>query len=465
MMSPDDPTSLTATALIEALASHRLSAVDVMDATLARIAALEPRLHAFTEVYAQDARLAAQAADAARRAGHAVGPLHGIPVALKDLIQIEGRLYGGGSAVFRDRRATTTASLVRRLIGAGLIVLGKTHTTEFAYSGWGTNEHLGTPLNPWDLATPRVPGGSSSGSGVAVAAAFCPWAVGTDTGGSVRLPAAFCGVVGLKVTFGRISCHGIQPLSTTLDSPGPIARTVRDAALLYDAMQGADPLDPNTARLPPDTPLRLIDRGVRGLRLGRIAPAERAGVDDAILAAYDDSLAVLSRLGAELVEFVPPQPFLSYAADFLVTPAEAYAAHGHLADDSSLPLDPAVRRRILAGRISARDYLAALAKRAEAETAFADAFADLDGLVLPTTPMPPIPLSAVDQDVLPSRFTRFVNLLGLCALSLPNGATAEGLPTSLQIVCRGGEEAQVVRIGAAFERATEWHERRPALAA
>jgi aspartyl-tRNA(Asn)/glutamyl-tRNA(Gln) amidotransferase subunit A len=463
-MTPDDPTSLSAAAMAEALASHRLSAVDVMDATLARIAALEPKLHAFTEVYAQDARLAAQAADLARQSGHAVGPLHGIPVVLKDLIEIKGRLWGGGSAHFAGRRAARTASLVRRLIGAGLIVLGKTHTTEFAYSGWGTNAHLGTPLNPWDLATPRVPGGSSSGSGVAVAAGFSPWAVGTDTGGSVRLPAAFCGVVGLKVTFGRISCHGIQPLSTTLDSPGPIAGTVRDAALLYEAMMGPDPEDANTYRLPPDAPLRLIGRGVRGLRLGRLAAAERAGVDAAILDAYDASLDVLGRLGAELVEFAPPMPYLAYATEFLITPAEAYAAHGHLADDAALTLDPAVRRRILAGRISARDYLAALAQRAAAAAAFAEALEGIDALVLPTTPMPPIALSEVDQDVLPSRFTRFVNLMGLCALALPNGATPEGLPISMQIVCRGGEEAEAIRIGAAFEAATEWHQRRPHLA-
>src|SRR5947199_1572847 len=246
-----DPASLPAHRLAETIAARRLSPVDVVAAFLDRIAAQDAKLHAFVEVYADEARLAAEAADKAIRSGHAVGPLHGVPIALKDLIEIEGKIVTGGTLIWRDRRAQRTATLVRRLIGQGMIVLGKTHTVEFAYGGWGTNARMGTPWNPWDPKVPRTPGGSSSGSGVAVAGRLAPWAIGTDTGGSVRLPASFCGLTGLKTTIGRVSTYGILPLSPTLDTPGPIARTVVDVALLYRAMHGPDPLDPRTLGIPP----------------------------------------------------------------------------------------------------------------------------------------------------------------------------------------------------------------------
>ena len=206
-------------------------------------------------MYAADARLAAEAADKAIRAGHAVGPLHGVPVALKDLVDLEGRVTTGGSKVWAKRVSAVTATLARRLISAGMIVLGKTHTVEFAMGGWGTNTHMGTPWNPWDATVHRTPGGSSSGSGVAVAAGLAPAAIGTDTGGSVRLPASWCGIVGLKVTVGRISTFGVLPLSTTLDTPGPMARSVEDAALLYRVLNGPDPNDPSTAVWIADDPL------------------------------------------------------------------------------------------------------------------------------------------------------------------------------------------------------------------
>src|SRR5438309_10867649 len=189
-----DPASLPAHRLAQAIAARRLSPVDVVQAFLDRIAAQDAKLHAFVAVYVDEARLAAEAADKAIRSGHAVGPLHGVPIALKDLIEIEGKIVTGGAMVWRDRRSAVTATLAQRLIAAGLIVIGKTHTVEFAMGGWGTNQHLGTPWNPWDPAVPRTPGGSSSGSGVSVAAGLAPWAIGTDTGGSVRLPAAWCGL-------------------------------------------------------------------------------------------------------------------------------------------------------------------------------------------------------------------------------------------------------------------------------
>src|SRR6476659_2138430 len=242
--SNTDPCYLPAHVQAAEIAARRLSPVDVVEAMLARIAAHDAKLHAFVDVYADDARLAAEAADKAIRAGHAVGPLHGAPIALKDLIDIEGRVTTGGSMAWRDRRSSATATLARRFFAQGMIVLGKTHTVEFAMGGWGTNEHLGTPHNPWDLEAHRTPGGSSSGTGVAVSSGMAPWGIGTDTGGSVRLPAAWCGLSGLKTTIGRVSTYGILPLAPSLDTPGPMARSVEDAALLYSVIQSADALDP-----------------------------------------------------------------------------------------------------------------------------------------------------------------------------------------------------------------------------
>lgn len=460
--TPTDLSLLTAHALAEGIAARTFSPVDVVEAMLARIAAQEPKLRAFTEVYAADARLAAEGADRAIRSGHAVGPLHGVPVALKDLVDLDGRITMGGSAAHRARIARGTATVARRLIAHGMIVLGKTHTVEFAYGGWGTNPHLGTPWNPWDPGTPRTPGGSSSGTGVAVAARMAPWGLGTDTGGSVRLPAAFCGLTGLKVTVGRISTHGIVPLSTTLDTPGPLARTVEDAALLYRAMSGPDPLDPTTRGIAPDDPFPTLKRGVRGLRLARMPAAEREGADGAVLAAYDRALDTLASLGAEIAEIHLPFRFAEIFDLSAITNAEAYVTNGALAEDPASPLGDAVRARILAGaKLTAQDYLATIRRREALKRAFAEALEGFDAVLTPTTETAAIPLDSVDEDHLPSRFCRFGNLLDLCGLALPSGFTAGGLPLSLQIVCRGYDEATALRIGQAYQGATDWHLRLP----
>jgi aspartyl-tRNA(Asn)/glutamyl-tRNA(Gln) amidotransferase subunit A len=455
---------LPAHVLAREIATRRLSPVAVVEDYLARITRLEPKLAAFTEVYAADALLAAEGADKAIRAGHAVGPLHGVPIALKDLVDIEGRVTMGGSAARRTRLSTVTATVARRLMAQGMIVLGKTHTVEFAYGGWGTNQHLGTPWNPWDLGVARTPGGSSSGSGVAVAAGLTPWAVGTDTGGSVRLPSAFCGLTGLKVTIGRISTHGIIPLSGTFDTPGPMARSVEDVALLYTLLSGPDPLDPTTRGIAPVDPMPSLHRGVRGLRLARMPEAEREGVAAEVLAAYDRSLDLLADLGAEIVDIALPFRFTDLATASDITKAEAYFFNRDLVEDASAPIGDAVRERVLVGAgISAQDFLATNHYRQSMKRALAPILAGVDALLTPTTETAAIPVSDVDEAKLPSRFTRFGNLLDLCALALPNGFTTTGLPLSLQIACPGYEEAMALRIGQAFQRASDWHLRRPVL--
>ncbi|MHC2107642.1 MULTISPECIES: amidase [unclassified Methylobacterium] len=461
-MADLNPVDASAAELARAISSKSLSPVDAVDALLGQIEQMEPKLQAFTEVFAADARLAAEGAERAIRSGHAVGPLHGVPVVLKDLIDLEGRITMGGSAAHRARRAERTATIARRLIAQGMIVLGKTHTVEFAYGGWGTNQHLGTPWNPWDLETPRTPGGSSSGTGVAVAARMAPWGIGTDTGGSVRLPASFCGLTGLKVTVGRVSTWGIVPLSTTLDTPGPLARTVEDTALLYEAISGPDPLDPTTRGIAPDAPWSILNRGVRGLRLGRMPDAERDGVAPDMLQAYDAALDLLARQGAEIVDVVLPFRFSECVAMSGITNAEAYFVNGALAEDPASQLGDAVRARILAGaKVTAQEYLSTLQRRAAMKHAYAAALDGIDALLTPTTECAAVALAEVDEAHLPSRFTRFGNLLDLCALALPDGFTAAGLPLSLQIVCRGYDEATALRIGQAYQRATDWHLRRP----
>jgi aspartyl-tRNA(Asn)/glutamyl-tRNA(Gln) amidotransferase subunit A len=462
-MTTIDPVWAGVALLSRAFGARTLSPVDAVDALLERIRRRNPSLHAFIAVYADDARLAAEGADRAIRAGHRVGPLHGVPIALKDLVDLEGRVTTGGSKVWADRLSPVTATLAERLIAAGMIVLGKTHTVEFAMGSWGTNTHLGTPRNPWDPAVHRTPGGSSSGSGVAVSAGLAPVAIGTDTGGSVRIPAAWCGIVGLKVTAGRISTHGVLPLSSTLDTPGPLARSVEDAALIFRVLNGPDPRDPQTLAWTPVDPLPTLRRGAGGLRLAVMPDAERAGVDKEVLAAYDAAIETLAKLGAQIVRCELPHRFSDYAAATgRIIGAEGYRFVGHLVDDESLPVDPHVRPRIQIGRgLSARDYLLALAEREDRRRAVATALADVDALLTPTLSTPAIPIDQVDQSGTAAHFTRPVNYLGLCALALPNGFTAGGLPTSLQIVCHAGDEATALRIGWAYEAATDWKTRRP----
>ncbi|HXO00494.1 MAG TPA: amidase, partial [Stellaceae bacterium] len=347
-----------------------------------------------------------------------------------------------------------------------MIVLGKTHTVEFAMGGWGTNHHMGTPWNPWDPQVARTPGGSSSGSGVAVASAMAPWAIGTDTGGSVRLPASWCGLTGLKTTVGRVSCYGILPLAPSLDTPGPMARSVEDAALLFSVMQGPDPLDRLTLSAPPPIdPFATLRRGVKGLRLARMPAGERDGCDPEMLAAYDGALEALARAGAEIVDIALPIAFAdATAATGRIIGSEAYRLTGALVDDPAQPIDPAVRPRIQIGRdIRAHQYLAALAERDRMKAEFLAALErdGIDALLTPTTQTAAIPNDAVDQNTTPAHFTRVFNLLEMCALAVPSGFTAGGLPLSLQIACRPYDEATALRIGWAYQQATDWHLRRP----
>lgn len=452
----NDLTTHSVEELAKLLAGKHVSSVELTDACLARIERYDGMLHAFVEVYAQDAREAAKASDLARGAGYAVGPLHGIPFGLKDLVHVKGKVTTGGSKVWRDRIAETTAPLAARLMAAGMIIIGKTHSVEFAFGAWGTNQHMGTPRNPWDMREHRTPGGSSSGSGVAVASRLVPWAIGTDTGGSVRIPSAMCGLTGLKTTVGHITTEGILPLSTTLDTVGPLARSAADAAILFDVMR-----DHPAAKKP-----HASARGIKGLRLARMPDGERGGVETAVLSAYDESLRQLADMGADIVSVSLPYKFAEFAEMTATLIAmEGYSFVGKIIDDTTLPVDEAVRSRFKPARtMLGSEYLGVLRRRQQMRTEMNAALAGIDALLTPTTPMTAVPVSEVENSkLIPAHFTRVVNMLGWCALAVPNGISPQGLPTSLHIICDANEEDIALRIGRAYQSATDWHRRAPSL--
>jgi len=298
---------------------------------------------------------------------------------------------------------------------------------------------------------------------VSVAAGLAPWAIGTDTGGSVRLPAAWCGLVGLKTTIGRVSSYGVLPLASTLDTPGPMTRSVEDAALLYNAIQGPDPLDKATRGVAFEDPLPQMKRGIAGLKLAVMPAGEREGVDPDVLAAFDASLETLRSLGATVSEIALPRNFASLGGiTGRIIGAEGYLVVGDRVDDMDLRIDEAVRPRIWIGRdLSARDYLETLRKREVVKREFDAALAGVDALLTPTIATAAIPIESIDQSATPAGFTRAVNVLDRCALAIPNGFTAGGLPTSLHIICDAYDEAMALRIGWAYEQATDWRTRRP----
>jgi aspartyl-tRNA(Asn)/glutamyl-tRNA(Gln) amidotransferase subunit A len=434
---------LSATELAGGYRARRFSPIDVVDSHLSRIDALDGFLHAFTEVFHSEARAAAAASAQRYWAGQAQSPLDGIPVAVKDLIEIEGKACAAGSATRRGHIAGRTAPVVTQLVNNGAVVIGKTHTVEFALGGWGTNPHLGSPRNPWVSGTHYTPGGSSSGSAVAVAARLATLAIGTDTGGSVRVPAAFNGLAGLKTTPGRISLEGVVPLSPSLDTIGTIARTVSDAALLFRALLD----DPASSA----DPLVGLDDGVHGLTLGAVGKEDLEFVDVDIVHAYHASLRRFEKLGARIVAVDLPRRLHDYQRDSEILMAEAYALYGDLAEDPSAPMDPSVRARILTGAISARSYIFACSRARTDACAMLAAIRGCDALLTPTARTLPVPLADVDETTTPSTLARFVNQIGFCGLAIPNGLSPTGLPTSLQIVCRPNEEHLALRIGRASE--------------
>lgn len=445
----------TIESLADCYAEGSLQPSRVVAAHIDQISKKDSKLGAFQHVFLDEAMEQAVAADRALAAGYRLGPFHGIPFALKDIYECEGQICTCGSMAHRDRVSPVTGTIVHRLLAAGGILLGRTKTVEHAFGAWGTNQKMGSPCNPWKANEHHIAGGSSSGSAVATAAGMAVCAIGSDTGGSVRLPAAFCGVTGLKVTEGRLECDGIMPLSQTLDTPGPITQTVADSVILFDVMAGRDGRVIDADRRDSAGIYAALAGTVAGLRLGSLSDEERAHCSDAVLAGYDNALAALEEMGALISPFSSPFGYGDLADDNgAITAIEAYFNHGHLYEQADLPMDEDVRKRVLSGKTyPAYAYLEMLQKRRSKGRQFISAMQGFDAILTPTTTCTAPLLSEVDQSISPAHFTRPFNYLGLCGLSVPMGLADDGLPLGLQIVARPHDEAMAVRVGNSLEKA------------
>ena len=469
----DDLTSSSLTDLAHAIRARKVGPVELTRAHLDRIARLDPTLHAFITVDAEGALTAAAGLEREAAAGAWRGPLHGVPLAHKDLCLIPGLPTSCGTRTTDYFVGAPPCTAVARLRAAGSLTLGKLNMTELALGPFGDNAHHGDVQNPWRIG--HVSGGSSSGSGAAVAAGLAAGALGTDTGGSIRLPAAACGVVGLKPTYGRVSRAGVMPLSWSYDHVGPLARTVGDAALMLAAIAGPDPLDATASRQPVPDYVAALDGGVTGLRVGVAGDFYADGLDDTVTRALAEAVAALGGLGArvEALAVPDPGPIVTACSNVMVR-AESAAIHSRILKERPGDLQPAVRERMAPGlTVTAYEYLQGQRLRAQLTREFiATVFSRVDVLVTPTIPEPAPALAQVKAgataDVIGrmgrfSRLTRPFNALGLPALSVPCGAAPDGRPLAMQLVGRPFDEATLLRLGHAYERATTWHRRRPTL--
>jgi aspartyl-tRNA(Asn)/glutamyl-tRNA(Gln) amidotransferase subunit A len=464
-----EPATLSLTEIAQAIAEKRLSSREATQSCLARIAQWQPRLNAFMAIEAEAALAAADAADAKLSKGHVSGALHGVPLAHKDMYYDAGKVVTCGSKIRRDFVATVTSTALQRLKDAGAIRLGSLQMAEFAYGPTGHNSHYGPVHNPWGID--HITGGSSSGSGSAVAARLTFAALGSDTGGSIRMPAHFCGVTGLKTTYGRISRAGAMPLSQSLDTVGPLARTAEDCALLLGLMAGADPEDPTAiAGAVPDYMAATRDQ-LKGLRIGVPTAFYVDDLDPEVARILDETLAALKSEGAQIVQVELPDQRQLTAACQLVLATEAAAFHKRWLIERPQDYGPQALMRLQNGlAIPGVSYLEAMRWRGPALAAHLAAVAGVDAVIAPVAPVAAPTIAESDVGNSPdaeaviqrlTRFTRPINYLGLPSLSIPSGFTRAGLPVGMQVIGRSFDEAMLLRIGAAFQRATDFHARVP----
>jgi aspartyl-tRNA(Asn)/glutamyl-tRNA(Gln) amidotransferase subunit A len=450
----------------ELVRAKKVSPVELTRACLSRIDTFERKLNSFVTVTADAALAEARAAEGEIGRGGWKGALHGIPIALKDLVDTKGVRTTAASNLFKDRVPAEDAEVVTRLRAAGAVLLGKLNMHELAFGGSTVVSAFGPVRNPWALD--RSVGGSSAGSAAAVAAGLCYGALGSDTGGSIRQPAAFCGIVGLKPTFGRVSTRGALPLSWSLDHLGPMTRRVRDAALMLQPL--ADAVDERgCASAPPPDYAKALAPG-SGLRLGIPRSPFYEGLHPDVEQATSAALGVLASLGARVLDVV-----VDTAVDsaIVVLRAEAFAFHEPTVASSPDLYQPETLKRIRGGaEVPASAYIAAKRRLEAARTDFHRVFETVDVLVMPTTPVPPPVIDELLADMPNLRAREFVllrntrpwNGLGLPAISVPCGFTGDGLPIGLQIIGPAGDEARVLALAHAYEQATDWHARKPPLA-
>ena len=464
-----EPALMSLVAVANAIAEKRLSSHEATRSCLNRIAQWQPRLNAFMSIEAEAALKAADDADAALAKGNTRGALHGVPLAHKDMYYEAGKVVTCGSKIRRDFVAKTTSTALQRLKDSGSIRLGALQMAEFAYGPTGHNFHYGAVHNPWAFG--HITGGSSSGSGAAVAARLTFAALGSDTGGSIRMPAHFCGVTGLKTTYGRISRAGAMPLSQSLDTVGPLARTVEDCALLLGLMAGADPEDPTAATLPVPNYLAATSGSIKGVKIGVPATFYVDDLDADVARILDDTIVALKREGAEIVQVELPDQRQLTAACQLVLAVEATAHHKRWLIERPQDYGPQVLMRLQNGlAIPGVLYLEAMRWRGPALAAHIAATADVDAVIAPVAPVAAPTIAESDVGNSPdaeaviqrlTRFTRPINYLGLPSLSIPSGFTQRGLPVGMQLIGRSFDEATLLKVGAAFQRSTDFHEKVP----
>lgn len=403
--------------------------------------------------------------EAEQRRGKWRGPLHGIPIALKDNIDTAGIRTTAASELFKDRVPSEDAEVVRRLKKAGAILLGKTNLHEFAYGGTSSVSYFGAVHNPWALD--RIPGGSSGGSAAATAAGLCFGSLGTDTAGSVRAPASYCGVVGFKPTYGRVSNRGVIPLSWTLDHVGPLCRTVEDTALMLGVIAGYDELDPTTTDMPVPDYSRAFKLPASKLRLGVPRTSFFASLDPEIAKAVEAAIEVLRKLTATVVDITLPSASISFDEIYAkVRSVEAYTYHSQWIAESPEKYQAATRQRITQNfaSVQATAYVQARLQLDVLRRGIKKAFTSVDLLITPTMPGPPVSIAqGADPTAVSTRNTLPFNVLGLPTISVPCGFTTSGLPIGLQIAGAPFAESTVLALAHAYEQATEWHGRHPKL--
>lgn len=465
-----DPALMSLAEAAEAIRSRKLSSVEATQALLKRIEVWQPTLNAFVRIDRDEALQAAKAADEALAKSGPKGPLHGVPLAHKDMYYIKGQPAGCGSKVREGWIAPDTSTAIARLDDAGAIRVGALHMAEFAYGPTGHNAYLGPARNPWDPQ--HMTGGSSSGSGAAVAARLTFAALGSDTGGSIRMPAHCCGVTGLKTTTGRVSRAHAMPLSFTLDTVGPLARTAEDCGLIAEVIAGPDPLDPVTDKSPA-WDRAAAQRDIRGLKVGVPTAFYVEGLEPDVAAALDATIHEFEKLGAQIVKVELPDQTAVAAAALVVLAVEAAALHAPWLRTRAQDYTPQVRNRLENGlAYSAIEYLEALRWRGPALAAHLDAIGDIDIVIAPASRSAAPRIDETDVGGGPNaeelvvavmRFMRPVNYLGLPVLVVPAGQSASGLPIGLQLIGRPFGDETCVALGHAFQKATDHHLRVPEL--
>ena len=453
-----------------ALQKGEMSPLELTDAYLARIEQFNPRINAYITVTAERAREDAKRATEELAAGKFRGPLHGIPIAHKDLYETAGIRTTGGAKIHANHIPRDDCTVATRLRAAGTILLGKLNTHEYAYGVTTDNPHFGPTRNPWDPQ--RIPAGSSGGSGAAIAAGLATAATGTDTGGSIRMPASVCGVVGLKPTYGRVSKQGVLPLSYLFDHTGPLTRTVMDAGLMFNVMAGYDPADPASLRLPNEDVLSGIDGGIRGLRIGVPRGYFFAQLEEDVATVVEEALAELGRLGARVREVDIPGVPEGVGGLFGHVLAEAQEIHAHALRTRGQDFGPDLQALLGSPAPDTAALMAGLRACDALTAATRQVLEEVDVLVTPTTPITAVPIGqesvsygGVEEPVLMAmiRCTAPFNASHLPALSLPCGFSRAGRPVGLQIVGRPFDERLVLRVGHAYERSMDWHLRSPDL--